>query len=170
MDLLRGYNNRFFYIEKNSESYLISELVIGFRSKENQWTHKTSTIFSSSYGRILALQLDHNNAKKTDTFWSKESILEFNNKVSNQIFLIDSAQNLIKLKQADDAQYNQVLKINLAYIEGLQPELEWLRTNETSKVSISDRSITIRGTHFIYKTGHQSQIKLADPNWSVLSS
>ena len=35
--VLRGYNNRFFYVEKSSETYFLCELVIKFRSKEKQW-------------------------------------------------------------------------------------------------------------------------------------
>lgn len=70
-------------------------------------------------------------------------------------------------------QYEIMQKVNLSHIPGLQPELEWLNTTDQPKVSISDRNLTIRGTHFIYETGHSAKINLNDKDskdWRVLGS
>ena len=63
-----------------------------------------------------------------------------------------------------------MLKVSLSHIQGLQPELDWLGTCEHPRVSISDRSLTIRGTHFIYETGHQAKVALKNRDWRVMVS
>ena len=89
--------------------------------------------------------------------------------VKNQLYIIDSQQNLMKLRQAD-VQYEVLLKLNLSHIQGLSPELDWLAKTDRPTVSISGRSLTIRGIHFIYETGHQSKVELKQKDWKVIST
>ena len=80
----RGYNNSFFYVEKSSETYIVCELTLEYRCKERQWIWKTSPIYNSSFGKIIAMELDTGYSKKNDSFWSKkDGTLEVGKHVAN---------------------------------------------------------------------------------------
>lgn len=83
IEVVRGHSNRFYYVEKSSETYFLCELAIKFRDKEKMWKHQTSTIFSSSYGKILALELDRDYPRKSDSFWNQGGELDLGKNVKN---------------------------------------------------------------------------------------
>lgn len=169
LGLYRGYNNCFFYVEKSSDTYMLCELALAYKHKEKQWAWKTQTIFASSYGQIVAFQLDLNHTKHTDSFWNKKGELSFDKQVPNQLFIIDSALNLVKLKQRQN-QYNVLFKISLQHLQGLSAKLESFSQADSPKISISERSLTIAGTHFIYETGHEVSIELPNAEDKILST
>ena len=59
--------------------------------------------------------------------------------------------------------------MNLTHIKGFADEIDWLSSIKKPIVCISDRCITIRGTHYIYANGHSAPIQIEN-DWSVTSS
>lgn len=74
MGLLRGFNNHFFYAEKDksSETFSVFELDISLKEKENQWVRSNKKIYQASGGKILAIELDRDYPLESDSFWSQE--------------------------------------------------------------------------------------------------
>ena len=72
IDLIRGLNNRFFFVakEKSSETYFVYCIYLRFRVRENQWNVSTRQIHISTTGSIVALVKDQDYPKEIDSYWN----------------------------------------------------------------------------------------------------
>ena len=85
IEMVRGINNRYFFVvkEKSSETYFVYVIVMRFRSKESQWNIYPRNIYTSTTGTIIALVKDQDYPKEIDSYWTyngdlkvlKESIM-----------------------------------------------------------------------------------------------
>lgn len=100
IELLRGHSNRFFFAERelSSETDVINAIVLRFKRKDNQWTCRPRTIYTSTTGKILTFKLEENYPKDTDSYWSYDNSLEVNKEILNQLFVLDSMLNLVHLR------------------------------------------------------------------------
>ena len=73
--------------------------------------------------------------------------------LKNKIFVLDTQMYLNKLKQTDDDNYETLVRIQLNDIKELKRGMDDLIRMDYPKISIQDRSLTIKGKHYIYKTG-----------------
>ena len=85
IEMVRGVNNRFFFVakEKSSETYFVYSIWLRFRPKESQWNLYLRNIHTSTTGNIIALVKDQDYPKEGDSYWTyngdlkvqKESIM-----------------------------------------------------------------------------------------------
>lgn len=72
VDLIRGLNNRFFFVtkEKSSETYFVYCIFLRFRVRENQWNVLTQQVYISTTGSIIAVVKDQDYPKEIDSYWT----------------------------------------------------------------------------------------------------
>lgn len=118
IDLVRGVNNRFYFVikENSSQVYFVYSITVRFKVKENQWNVQTRPIFVSQTGAIIALVKDQDYPKEIDSYWTQENLIQTGkDSILNQLYLLDSQYNLIKLRQGLNrkALYRVLLKKNV---------------------------------------------------------
>ena len=111
-------NNRFFFVvrEKSSETYFVYVINLIFKLRENQWFPKVRSIHISTTGSIIAVVKDQGYPKEIDSYWTYKNDLKLHkDNILNQIFLLDSQNNLVKLRQdpSQKKHYRQIKKIDL---------------------------------------------------------
>ena len=92
ISFIRGHSNRFFYVERelSSETDSIFVIVLKFRKKENNVSLKPRPIYTSTTGKILAMELDQVFQKETDSYWTYGQELITGKEILNQLFVLDS--------------------------------------------------------------------------------
>ena len=130
-ELLRGFNNEFFYIKKEITSQSDILMMIKAEVYSNSWKMETKAIFKGFSGIILALEIDDSNCQAIDSRWiTRENRGELISvPVKNQLYIIDSSPSLLKLANDTDENsddYQVIKKWNLAGINGLSSQLEMI--------------------------------------------
>lgn len=141
--MFRGLNDTFYYALRDESAVSDALTQIKFQCVREILVAKTEVITYPGTGEILALELDPLNSNDID---SRQLYEASNNKEKTKndlLFLIDGQLNLFKLV-IEERESKVVLKKSLTSHSNLERAMEsLLRDKSFSRISVTDRCITI---------------------------
>ena len=127
VDVIRGFNNCFFCVVKDSRSETYSVICLTIE-ESNECYMQTSvrTVYQSTSGQIIAFCTESNAERETYSYWTERDSLEVDRVARSKLWILDDQQNLVKVKQNEGGEFKVTLHLDLDAIDGIGKGIDFL--------------------------------------------
>ena len=122
---------------------------------------KNKEIYKINEGVIIALELDTDNIKESDSMYTYDRKLQsMNEDVMNRLYVVDDSENLHLIEQEDGNRYTiEESYKNLGLLKNYSKEITIYRRIPFNSMSITKRCITINSRNYNFFNGSDWRIE-----------
>ena len=123
---------------------------------------KNKEIYKINEGAIIALELDTDNIKESDSMYTYDRKLQsMNEDVMNRLYVVDDSENLHLIEQEDGNRYTiEESYKNLGLLKTYSKEIAKYKKKPFNSMSISERCITFNDLNYNFVNGSEWNIEL----------
>ena len=163
--MIRGYNDRFYYVEKDLADQNSKVFEIRFDLERGTNSYIKRQVFSVTAANIICLQLNSLN-DNFDSVWTLEGKIIKRQVEQTQLYILDENLDLTKIRLQDDIDEEIVWMKDIAQSQ----EIKKLNLAQAQSFVISDRGITVRDQCYVFETSLSFNIIKTDDDERILDT